>query len=742
MLTSRLATQVSLIFFAAIGTIVGLIGWQQYHELAHTLPQEIQDEALRDTELIAASISDRVLYQQLYPLWSQLNKLKANFGKQSEYRIVEFAAVDAHNHLLTHSDPSHHPLMHSLDLGDSGATRLGNRLRIVVPILHNSSTRRLGTLMITFDISYIDQRIAAEQKKIIRYLLVALLLSLLLALGIRLRVAHPLRALTDLMPLVGKGAINTQAFQSAPLEVRQLAESIAAVDQALVEASKQAKQLAEVIEQAEEIVILTDIEGTILYVNPTFERVSGFSRDEAIGQTPRIVKSGEHDRAYYRHMWETLLAGKSWRDDFKNRKKDGSIYEVTQTITPLRDEHNEIVGFAAVQRDVTQQRKIDKKLQHADRVDSLGVLAGGIAHDFNNLLTSILGNAALAAKKLNEHDPAYKYLHHIESASMSAADLCRQMLAYSGKGKFVVQPVCLNELIDGMSKLIEVSIAKNIVMRYQLAKSLPMIDADIAQIQQVALNLLTNASEAIGDNSGVISLCTGVMHADRNYLRGSIGDDHLEEGRYVYLEVSDTGCGMDEETQKRIFDPFFTTKFTGRGLGMSAILGIIKGHHGAMRIYSEVGQGTSFRVLFPESQSQQWQQEESKAIALETSGTVLIVDDEETLREVAAAMLEDMGFATLKATNGVEGVQRYREHQDQIAFVLLDMTMPKMNGEECFRQLRQINPDVRVILSSGYSEEEATARFAGKGLAGFIQKPYNPQQLAEVIASHQRNDHG
>jgi len=269
------------------------------------------------------------------------------------------------------------------------------------------------------------------------------------------------------------------------------------------------------------------------------------------------------------------------------------------------------------------------------------------------------------------------------------------------------------------------------VLKYHLSENLPAVEADAAQLQQVIMNLVINASDAIGDKSGVISIDTGIMHADKNYLEASCLDDELPAGRYVFLEVSDTGCGMDKQTQAKIFEPFFTTKFTGHGLGMSAVLGIVRGHHGTMKLYSEPGRGTTFKVLLPVSD----QQVESMPAQAETtgawrgSGAVLIVDDEETIRETAAMMLEDMGFTTLTAVDGEDGVHVYRAHQSEIVAVLLDMTMPRMDGKTCFTELKRINPDVQVLLSSGYNEQEATSRFAGRGLAGFIQKPYLPETL-------------
>ncbi|WP_143144883.1 hybrid sensor histidine kinase/response regulator [Mariprofundus micogutta] len=710
-----------------------MMSWLQYRSLTEELPAQIEHEAQQHTEIISESIANNVLYKKSFPLWNQMKKTMERFNSDPLIQMDSFAVVDEHNRVLAHSDTLNHPLLSSLKLGEAQLAWNENTLTVVTPVLHPLNSRYLGSLAISFEASAIEYKLDQARDEFLLFLLLAFVLSSILALGIRQRVAQPLKELKALSSLVGTGGLDSSAFHAKPKELRELADSMQASDDAIVGKSREIKQLATVIEQADELVILTDLDGIIQYVNPTFERISGFSSQEAIGKTPNIVKSGEHDQGYYTRMWDALLEGKAWRDDFKNRRKDGSIYQVTQTIFPIKSD-DVIVGFAAVQRDVTQTRLVEEKLHHTDRVESLGVLAGGIAHDFNNLLTAILGNSALALKKLDQTSPAISHIESIEAASHSAADLCRQMLAYSGKGKFIVKPVNLTTLVEQMSKLIEVSIAKSVVMKYQLLEPLPMVDADVAQIQQIVLNLMTNASEAIGENSGIITLATGVMHAESRYLYGSIGDDHLDEGRYVYLEVSDTGCGMDAETQKKIFDPFFTTKFTGRGLGMSAMLGIVKGHKGAMRIYSEKGQGTTIRVLLPESANQKWlEKDDVSTPVLQHSGLALVIDDEESVREVAEAMLEDMGYQVLKACDGIEGLAAYRERCDEIGIVLLDMTMPRMNGEECFRQLRQIDPDVCVLLSSGYNEQEATSRFAGKGLAGFIQKPYTPQQLSEKI---------
>ncbi|VTR98969.1 hybrid sensor histidine kinase/response regulator [Tuwongella immobilis] len=382
-----------------------------------------------------------------------------------------------------------------------------------------------------------------------------------------------------------------------------------------------------------------------------------------------------------------------------------------------------------------EQLRLESKMQQAQKLESLGVLAGGVAHDFNNLLTSILGYTDLARTAAGRNSPVRRFLDDAIQGIRRAAELTQQMLAYSGKGKFVIQPVRLSTLVEEMSRLLEVSITKKCVLKFDFLPNLPTCEGDPSQLRQVIMNLIINAAEAIGDRSGVISITTGVMMCDRAYLSEVYLDDDLAEGMYVYVEVADTGSGMDETTRQRIFEPFFTTKFTGRGLGLAAVLGIVRGHRGAIKVYSELNRGTTFKVLFPASQQPE-QIDEYPNQDLELwggSGTILLVDDEESIRALVQQMLTLMGFDVLVAADGLKAVEQFRAHADSIRLVLLDMTMPRMDGEETFRELRRIRPNVRAILSSGYNEQTATSRFAGKGLAGFIQKPYTLEQLTSEI---------
>jgi len=418
---------------------------------------------------------------------------------------------------------------------------------------------------------------------------------------------------------------------------------------------------------------------------------------------------------------------------------------------PVFDDEGNIAQMIEYNLDISERkraeeerRKLDTRLQAAAKQESLAVLAGGAAHDFNNLLTVILGNADLALQDLSSDAPAHGNVKEIEKATLRATGLAKEMLAYSGRGRFVVEPIHLNELVEEMAHLLEVSISKKAMLKFDFAASLPGFEGDATQIRQVIMNLITNASEALGGQSGAISIATGAMDCDRDFL-DAMGaafptglDEPLPEGEYVYFEVTDTGCGMERETLERIFDPFFTTKMTGRGLGMAAALGIVRGHKGLMSVTSTAGKGTTFRILFPVSHDSSpaanaAERGEIGKGAWSGGGTMLIVDDEEQVCAVAREMLERLGFSVLTAADGREAVEVFREHSAKIVCVLLDLTMPHLDGEQAFREMRAIRPDVKAILTSGYDEQESTRRFAGEGLAGFLQKPYHLENLREAL---------
>jgi len=409
---------------------------------------------------------------------------------------------------------------------------------------------------------------------------------------------------------------------------------------------------------------------------------------------------------------------------------------------PLRDLDGTIIGVLGTYEDITEEkrgeereRQLQTEIQHNQKLESLGVLAGGIAHDFNNILTGILGQADLVLADLPPVSPVAGRLVAIQSAATSAGDLCRQMLAYSGKGRFVVAPLDLSEVVLEMREMLEAVVSKKVTLRFDLATALPSVNADVSQLQQIVLNLVLNASESIDKGMGVVGIHTGSIECDSEYIKTTLANHDLAPGRYVTLEVTDPGCGMDKATMERMFEPFFTSKFTGRGLGLSAVLGIVRGHSGVVKAQSEPGRGTTMKVLLPASTlpPKSLSKPDDTKRSWCGTGTVLIVDDEPVVREVAQGMLERAGLKVMTAEDGREALVVFGDHSDEIDCVILDLTMPHLDGEETFRELREIRPDLAVILASGYNQQDVTQRFTGKGLAGFLQKPFRLESLTEMV---------
>ena len=494
------------------------------------------------------------------------------------------------------------------------------------------------------------------------------------------------------------------------------------------------------IETTGSVLIGVATNGTIFEWNREAERVYGCSRTEALGRDYYEHFVPPETRDAVRADVATVMRGAATRT-FENvvRARHGRKYALLWNVTRLFGISGEPIGVIASGQDITElkrleeeRRALEAKVQHAQKLESLGILAGGIAHDFNNLLVGILGNASLALMDIPEGTPLHDTVADIETTALRAAELTTQMLAYSGKGRFVVRPVDLNVVAREMAQLLHTVISKRATLKLEFAPTLPPVVADSTQLRQIVMNLITNASDALGDESGRITLRTGVRDADRSYLRSAYIDDELPEGSYTYLEVTDTGCGMDADTQSRIFEPFFSTKFTGRGLGLAATLGIVRGHRGTVKVESDVGRGTTITVLFPAGAQAAERIEPGHAAQRSRwrgSGTVLVVDDDETVRSVARHMLERAGFNVLLASDGRDGLEVFSRAKEEIALVVLDVTMPHVSGEEAFRMMREQKSDVRVILMSGFSGHELANRYGDVGLAGFIQKPFRADEL-------------
>jgi PAS domain S-box-containing protein len=498
-------------------------------------------------------------------------------------------------------------------------------------------------------------------------------------------------------------------------------------------------RLRVVAENAFDFIAEVDADGELAYMSPSFRDI--------LGLDPTTYKTG--DAFTFVHpddidavvgVMQGLLAGRPQHPiTYRHRHANGR-WRWLETTGISRAVPDGRFAAVTITRDVServeaaaQARDLQERLLQAQKLESLGVLAGGIAHDFNNLLVGMLGNASLALAELPADSPLREPLAGIETAALRAAELTNQMLAYSGKGRFVVAPLDLSELVREMAHLLEASISKKAVLRHDLAAGLPPVDGDAAQLRQLVMNLITNASDALGDAPGTITLHTRLVEEPAIGDTGALAEEVLAEGPCVLLEVSDTGCGMTPDTLGRIFEPFFTTKFTGRGLGLAAALGIVRGHRGAVDVQSDPGRGTRFRVLLRAAHVRPACAADAceAAPAPPPSGAVLVADDEEVVRTLSRRILERAGFRVLCAADGRQAVETFRRHAGEISAVLLDLTMPHLGGEEALRAIREVRADVPVVVTSGYSESEIALRFERERLEGFLQKPFRAAQLLE-----------
>ena len=506
---------------------------------------------------------------------------------------------------------------------------------------------------------------------------------------------------------------------------------------AVLEKLNNAKEFNEnLIKTATMMIVGVDEQDRITIFNEAAERISGFSKAQVQGRKwSDLIRD---------HQLGGGRSSPSTRQSFDAHLVTSALEErLISWQTNAILENGYVVGTICFGTDITDHRQeeehrlaLERKLLEAQKLESLGVLAVGIAHDFNNLLAAILGNTNLAQMRVPDSElKLTAFLKNIEKAALRAADLCKQMLAYSGKGRFTMRVLDVNEVVRETLELLEVSITKKAALRVELRHGVPSVYADATQLRQVIMNLVINASEAIGDNSGLIRVRTGVVKADTSFFVNAYSPTELSPGEYVFVEVTDSGCGMTPETQKRIFDPFFTTKFTGRGLGLAAVLGIVRGHKGALKITSEVGKGSSFKFILPLAPATVQPEPPrvvSPAYEWKGVGTILVVDDDPTVRAVVSRMVESVGFTVLQAVDGRHGIEVYRENSDEIRAVVLDMTMPNLDGRQALQELRALRHDLCVLMVSGFSESNTT--FINRdGPNGFLQKPFTAEELIQKL---------
>jgi PAS domain S-box-containing protein len=488
------------------------------------------------------------------------------------------------------------------------------------------------------------------------------------------------------------------------------------------------------IEQVPESVVTTDLEGTIVYVNPAFEQITGYSRAEALGQNPRILKSGRHDAAFYEEMWHTISTGQVWQGQLVNRKKDGLIFAEEAIIAPVRDEQGAIVNYIAIKRDVTLELQLEEQYRQAQRLESIGQLAGGVAHDFNNILTVITGYSELLLTQcLSPDNPCREEVAEIQKAAERASILTRQLLAFSRQQRLKPQLLNMNEVINNLEKMLRRLIGEDITLVTNLAPDLGQIKTDPGQMEQVLMNLAVNARDAM-PRGGQLILETTNVGSDQIQAATHL---ELTANLYTKLTVTDTGIGMDTETQARIFEPFFTTKEIGKGtgLGLATVYGIVQQSGGHIVVQSSPGQGTIFTIFLPQAlqktelSSSDW----VSAATLFGRETILLVEDETSVSLIATKMLEARGYTVL-ATDGPETALTFcRQNKGRIDLLIADVIMPGMSGIELAERLSQLIPHLKVLFISGYSNEELDRYNVPAQDIDLLEKPFSSDALVRKV---------
>jgi len=496
-------------------------------------------------------------------------------------------------------------------------------------------------------------------------------------------------------------------------------------------------RLAAAVDQAAESIVITDVDGLILYVNPCFEQVTGYSREEALGKTMRILKSGKQDNAFYAKLWRSITRGETWKGHIINKRKDGTLYEEEAVIFPLRNSRGETANYVAVKRDVTNEVTMAKRLQQAQRMEAVGQLAGGVAHDFNNLLLVIENSAAFVKDELPESSPAHREIADILEAARRAAGLTRQLLAFSRRQAIAPRALDLNEILRGVEKMLRRLIREDIELLIATADEPCQAKVDAGQIEQVIINLVVNARDAM-PNGGKLTIETMRVNGDLVHETGMAPDGSAGPERpYVVLCASDTGMGMDEETKSHIFEPFFTTKDVGEGtgLGLATVCEIVKQHGGHMTVYSEPDAGTTFKAYFPALVRQRrLRPQESTSHSLPRGDeTVLLAEDDPIVRRVGEKMLRVLGYRVLSASSGEEAIKLVEGSSEEIHLLFSDMIMPGMDGKTLAGRLRQLRPGVKLLFASGYPQAHLAQQSLLIEGAIVLQKPFVMSDVARTI---------
>ncbi len=498
-------------------------------------------------------------------------------------------------------------------------------------------------------------------------------------------------------------------------------------------AEAERERLMAAIEQSGETVVITNAAGIVSYVNPVFERTTGYHREEVIGQTLRILKSGQQDASFYHKLWATISSGKNWKGRIVNRRKDGTCFTESATISPVSDAEGRIVNYVAIKRDITEHLRLEDQFRQAQKMEAVGSLAGGIAHDFNNLLTVIKGYTEILTDGFAPDDPKLRDLDQIAKAVQQAASLTMQLLIFSRKQILQPKILNLNEVLAETKNMLRRLIGEDIELVTIAQPGLGLVNADQVQIQQIIMNLTVNARDAM-PQGGKLTIETANVDFDENYVR-----EHAlaKAGPYIMLAISDNGTGMDSATQSRIFEPFFTTKEKGKGtgLGLSTVFGIVKQSNGFIWVYSEPGNGTSFKVYLPREQAAVAQAAAECRTDFDSRGfeTVLVVEDEATVRNLTSRILRARGYTILEASNGKDAMNVARECTGNIHLILTDVVMPGMSGKDLVSRLKDVRPNIKALYVSGYADNAIIRHGMLDSSVAFLQKPFTVESLARKV---------